>query len=101
MTNRLKVGMSVRVKDGIKDPDYNETQIGGWRGKLIEVCENGLVLIAWDSITLNDMPFQHIKKSEDEGYDWTSGSFLVTYFISRILRFILICEHQQKFIFER
>ena len=64
-----------------------------------------------DSKTITDEP--HYTGSTSPESTWTynkdgysgqlslsSGSFLVTHFISSILRLVLIYEHQQKFIFK-
>lgn len=66
--SRLKVGDSVIVKAGMKDPDM-DTEIGGWQGRLI-VIEDDMVDIAWDSVTLRNMPGPMIEQCELEGLDW-------------------------------
>ncbi|MGH9769776.1 MAG: calcium-binding protein [Blastocatellia bacterium] len=68
----LKVGDSVVVKPGVKDPDTGG-DIGGWQGRIFDPGEDNdetVVGIAWDSITLKNMPFSAIEYSEDEGLDW-------------------------------
>lgn len=52
----IKKGDSVIVKEGVKDPDTDEFEIGGWQGRVIEIDNlseknNALITIEWDSIT--------------------------------------------------
>jgi hypothetical protein len=65
----FKVGDSILVKHGVKDPDLS-TDIGGWQGRISEVQEDNIVCINWDSITLKEMPTSAIKKCEQEGWGW-------------------------------
>lgn len=71
----FKVGDSVIVKPGTQDPDYGG-DIGGWQGRVTEITSNEegetLVLIDWDSLTLRQIPPDHIKACEREGLDWGS-----------------------------
>jgi tetratricopeptide (TPR) repeat protein len=70
----LKIGDTVQVQAGIKDPDYG-IDLTGWRGEVTDLDEdeqgNSLVLIEWDSQTLESMPDEEIEKSEEDGLDWT------------------------------
>jgi tetratricopeptide (TPR) repeat protein len=70
----LKIGDTVRVRAGIVDPDYG-TDLTGWQGEVTDLDEdeqgNTLVLIQWDSQTLESMPGDEIEKSEEDGLDWT------------------------------
>ena len=53
----IKVGDSVKVKKGVLDPDDNKTDISGWQGRVIKLEESeNAIEIAWDSITLLNMP---------------------------------------------
>ena len=66
----LKVGTSVVVKPGIQDPDLG-TDIGGWQGRIVEVRkEDGCICLAWDSVTLKNMPSSVIDKCEEGGLGW-------------------------------
>jgi hypothetical protein len=51
----LEVGDSVKVKEGVDDPDSN-VDISGWQGRILGIGEdeNGQpwILVAWDSHTL-------------------------------------------------
>ena len=70
----LKIGDTVQVHAGVKDPDYG-TDLAGWQGEVIDLDEdeqgNTLVLIQWDSQTLENMPDEEIEKSEEDGLNWT------------------------------
>ena len=69
---RFEIGDSVKVKLGIKDPDNPEQDIGGWQGRVTEVLDDGIVMIAWDSITLQSLPAENIARCERDGFDWTT-----------------------------
>jgi len=67
----FKVGDAVVVKPGTVDPDLG-TEIGGWTGKIAkEPGQDNLVLISWDSVTLQNMPDSAIAQCEEQGLDWT------------------------------
>lgn len=66
----FKVGDSVKVKEGIMCPDNDSICIGGWQGRISDIEDDGIVEICWDSITLKQLPYKYIKKSEDEGLGW-------------------------------
>lgn len=70
-THDFNVGDSVVVKPGIMDPDFG-VEIGGWQGRVSEgLCIEGMVLIRWDSVTLQNMPDSMIERCEEQGLDWT------------------------------
>src|ERR687885_2872356 len=53
----LTLGDSVRVKDGVMDPDYDGYCIGGWSGAIIALDtreQMPMALIAWDATTQRD-----------------------------------------------
>ena len=70
----LEVGDCIVVKPGVKDPDYG-FDIGGWQGRIteIETYQPGHVTIMfqWDSLSLKRMPASAIRRSEENGLDWT------------------------------
>ena len=67
----FKPGDSVVVKPGIADPDF-DIDIGGWQGQLDEDADvDKMVLIAWDSVTLQNIPAAMIEQCEEKGLDWT------------------------------
>lgn len=54
MKAKLKLGDSVIIKQGIKEPDFEEFEIGGWPGRVVEIDfqsdkDNILDTIEWDS----------------------------------------------------
>lgn len=70
------IGESVVVNSGVIDPDYG-FDMGGWQGRVTEnhyADEQGnpLVNIAWDSITLRQMPVEMIERCEEDGLDWSA-----------------------------
>jgi hypothetical protein len=69
----FKVGSSIRVKEGIKDPD-SDMALSGWQGRILEIekDESGhpQLLVAWDSQTLRSMPQSYLEQSELEGMAW-------------------------------
>jgi len=69
--NVFKTGDSVVVKPGTLDPDF-DVDIGGWQGRILEPpSPEGTVLIAWDSVTLKDMPDSVIEQGAEQGLDWS------------------------------
>lgn len=72
----IKIGDSVKVKQGIKEPDSEDHEIGGWQGRVIKINNesdamgNTLITIEWDSLTLEQMTAQFISQSEINGLDW-------------------------------
>ena len=65
MSIELEIDECVTVKKGTKDPDFG-VDISGWQGRIEENEFNGIVLIRWDSFTLQHMSFESILKSEKE-----------------------------------
>src|SRR4051812_11104446 len=68
----MKIGDSVKVKQGILDPDLNQFDISGWQGRIIKIDRGNkseIIEIAWDSMTLKQLPEEFIKDSLEEGYD--------------------------------
>jgi hypothetical protein len=78
MTEIFEVGNTVKVKEGIADPDMRDLTIGGWQGIISDIYkdDNGnlLIYIEWDSITLENMPDIFIDNSEESGLDFSSMS---------------------------
>jgi hypothetical protein len=75
MSCKYILGDSVIVKKGVKEPDLEEFEIGGWQGRVVEIdtesnIDNTLITIEWDSITLRQIPSDYIVQSERDGYDW-------------------------------
>lgn len=77
MDLKIKIGDSIVVKQGVKEPDLEKFEIGGWQGRVLEIDvisdkDNVLITIEWDSLTLIQMPSDYIVQSEIDGFDWTS-----------------------------
>ncbi|MBF0337997.1 MAG: hypothetical protein HQL05_09195 [Nitrospirae bacterium] len=77
----VNVGDSVKVRKGVVDPDFADSPIEGWCGRVIafadetagEVDENNpLVDVQWDSFTLRAMTDDYIDRCEEEGLDCLS-----------------------------
>ncbi len=70
---KLHVGDSVIVKPGVMDADF-DVEIGGWQGRITEIAPGGdqeMVMVAWDSLTLRDVPDWTIEQSMVQGLAWT------------------------------
>ncbi|OVE70000.1 hypothetical protein CCS79_03035 [Clostridium diolis] len=63
------VGKYILVKNNIFCPDYNSMSISNWRGTVIKIINssNGpLLLIKWDSNTIESMPYDYINDSKNK-----------------------------------
>src|SRR3954468_23322063 len=72
---RFESGMKVRVKHGVRDPDFPDIPLGGWAGavKEVEQAEDPTtVLVAWDRATLRDMHPVYKKRCERDGLELES-----------------------------
>lgn len=72
---KLKRADSVTVKQGVKEPDFEKFELGGWQGRVTEIDSSSnpdhiLVTIEWDSKTLKQIPKWYIEQSESDGFDW-------------------------------
>jgi hypothetical protein len=72
---KLKPGDSIMVKQGVKEPDFEKFELGGWQGRVTEIDSSSnpdhiLVTIEWDSETLKQIPKWYIEQSETDGCDW-------------------------------
>jgi len=77
MNTNLKIGDSVIVNQGVKEPDLEAFELGGWQGRVTEIDtksnkDNILITVEWDSITLNQIPSDYIIQSEIDGFSWSS-----------------------------
>jgi len=72
---RFPIGAKVRVKSGVRDPDFPDIPLGGWAGTIQEVERaKGEVtyLIAWDRATLRGMHPIYKKRCERDGLELES-----------------------------
>ena len=66
----FKVGEVVKVKDGVKDPDWEDFDISGWQGKILDISETSKgrsIHIKWDNTTVNRMSDEVLERSMIEG----------------------------------
>jgi hypothetical protein len=70
---KFKIGQTVKVRNGVLCPDDSEFDLSGWTGRIIDLVEDEepTIGIEFDSITLKSIPEKFIKKSEQEGLDWS------------------------------
>jgi hypothetical protein len=67
---RFAVGERVRVKAGVKDPNFPDIPLGGWAGTIREVNPRSnppLCLIEWDARTLEQVHPVYRKRCERDG----------------------------------
>ena len=72
---RFEPGMKVRVKLGVRDPDFADIPLGGWAGIVKEVEQakgETTYLIAWDRATLSGMHPVYKKRCERDGLELES-----------------------------
>src|SRR6516165_7920835 len=73
--SRFKPGDKVRVKYGVRDPDFPDIPLGGWAGTVKEVHQaqgETTVLVAWDRATLRGMHPIYKKRCERDGLELES-----------------------------
>ena len=73
--SRSKAGAKVRVKPGVRDPDFADIPLGGWAGIVKEVERSKgetTYLIAWDRATLKGMHPVYKKRCERDGLELES-----------------------------
>jgi len=68
---RFQTGAKVRVKSGMRDPDFSDISLGGWSGTITEVDAKPpvTVLIKWDKRTLGGMHSVYRKRCERDGFE--------------------------------
>jgi len=67
----IKIGDYVKVKNGIKVPDFEYQIMDNWYGKIVDIQKSeNLVDIEWDSETLMNTPEKYLKDLIKEGYDY-------------------------------
>lgn len=70
-TVRFTVGVTVRARAGVTDPDFPDIPLGGWAGKIAEIEEGSppLYLIRWSQDTLKNMHPVYRNRCERDGLD--------------------------------
>ncbi|MDA3904935.1 MAG: hypothetical protein PF484_02555 [Bacteroidales bacterium] len=66
----MKIGDSIKVKQGVFSPDYADLDIGDWQGRIVEI-DNNIVTFELDSITLSQLSENYIIESLVEDFEWT------------------------------
>lgn len=72
MTPGSSPAIRVRVKSGVRDPDFPDTPLDGWVGTIEEInpeAQPPLYLIAWDRATLDALPADYRRRCEEEDLD--------------------------------
>lgn len=69
---RFSVGDLVRVKPGVRDPDFADIPLGGWAGKVAEIGEGSplIYLIRWNQPTLKQADPVYRKRCERDGLEF-------------------------------
>jgi hypothetical protein len=71
---RFSEGDPVVVREGVEHPVLGD-DISGWQGWITEVVLDDtygeLIVVAWDSVTLAEMPQEHREAAEEAGIDFT------------------------------
>lgn len=72
----LQIGDYVKVKEGVSDPDFPEFYLTNYQGRILDFISlqtqsEPLILIEWDSVSLRNIPKQHIQLCLEEGFDYT------------------------------
>jgi hypothetical protein len=73
--DRFKPGDKVRIKRGVRDPDFPDIPLGGWAGTVKEVQQakgQTTVLVGWNRATLRDMHPIYKKRCERDGLELES-----------------------------
>lgn len=66
----LKIGDAVKVKKGIKAPDFLYQSMDGWQGKVTAIhVKEQLVELEWDAETILRKPEKYLADLAKEGYD--------------------------------
>lgn len=74
----INLGDYVRVKNGVKSPDFDYQLMDGWQGKVTGIRkEDRLVEIEWDTKTLLETPYQYLHDLISQGYDHEVMNLLV------------------------
>ena len=69
----FRVGDSVKMKDGVKDAEYEKWDLSGWQGWVIARPQRGKTetyQILWDSETFKNMPLDFIEQGNEDFDTW-------------------------------
>jgi len=73
----MKIGDSIKVKQGVFSPDYDNLSIGGWQGRIVEIDKN-FITFELDSETLSQLNENYIIESIVEEVEWTLLSLRIS-----------------------
>lgn len=73
----MKIGDSVKVKQGIISSDYDDLIIEGWQGRIIEINDD-IITMELDSMTLSELPKDYIIDSLVEDVEYTLISLKIS-----------------------
>jgi hypothetical protein len=74
----LEIGDTVKVRTGFIDPEYG-LEMSGWHGRVTQIFpDEGTALIAFDSLTLQNLPETYIEDCEEEGLSWNEYGYDLT-----------------------
>ena len=66
---RFAVGDKVRVKAGVKDPEFPDIPLGGWAGGVTEIHDHGMYTVRWSQETLDNIHPAYKKRCERFGME--------------------------------
>ena len=69
---KYKIGDSVKVKPNVVVDDFKKIDFTNWQGRVVECFEETELEVAWDSITLRQLPEAYILKNIKEDYNFDS-----------------------------
>jgi|GEM_PF-5476156 len=67
----FEVSDHVRVKPGAQIRTSRGTKLACWQGWVMSLECEGMVMMAWDSTPLKEMPSKDLRRYEEQGLDWT------------------------------
>ena len=71
----MKIGDFVKVKDGLKDPEYQLFDMSGWTGVISQKFDKvegeiQVIVIEWDIATLNKLPVKYISSCIEDSCEF-------------------------------
>ncbi len=102
---KIKIGDSVKVKKGFKDPDFNKYDMTDWQGRVQSIDKGNntgelLFLIQWDIITLKLLPDEFVTNTLLEGCDFSKMYLFETNVLKTVERDRIFDVQQTKEIIE-
>ncbi len=67
---KFKVGEKVQVRRGVRDSDYPDMPLGGWKGVVEEVHGDGMYTVRWSKETLASIHPVFKTRCENDGLDF-------------------------------